>query len=1315
MNLSAERRTWEEASSPAAVRLSRKYEEAWHDGVGSQHRVDLDGFLREAALESDGAGARLAVLRTDMSLRWECSDKVGADWYVDRYPDLGEDTIVALIYEEFCLREEDQQGPSPDEFVARFPQVAEPLSRVLEIHKLVGSATASVSLASAVPGAAHDGAFPEVGQTIGDFVLVEELGRGSFARVFLAREPELADRPVALKVARRGSREPQTLARLQHTHIVPVHSNSFDQATGLHLLCMPYFGRITLARILTDPDVQATDSGATLVEALDRLDPTERPSMAQSAGRSALLKRSYPRAIAWWGARLAEALEHAHDRGVLHRDIKPSNVLVTSDGMPMLLDFNLAREPVLDQAGPGSATLGGTIDFMAPEHLRALAEGSPESVDGRADIYGLGVVLYEAVTGERPFGSPRKGVGVVEALVWAALDRERPIKGLRETHPEVPPAFEAVIKRCLEPSPDERYETAGQLAADLQAVADDQALPHAREPLASRAAGWLRRRRRRLAVGAGVLAAAATLAVFALGLLLERSRNYRLIDDEIERGGSAMKNEEYAAAKMHFDTAANLAGRFRLRVRNPLAKLRDIRGLGEIVALKLADLRAGFDDLGDLRQQALERAAAAERHRSIRQDADDLFATADNLRFRILLNEGDGLARISEDLKKPLEPFYVFESENWTALEPMMTLLDRKRREQLKSEVNELLFLWTWAIESSLAPDPDEVDRTPAAADLEVRERALAICRQALSWAEPKEPWRALEERLLKAEAAAPAGPAGAGRGDAHSLNYEPAQPALEPSAVAAFQWGLLNVSDKRMPRAVDWLRRAVRLKSDRYWYEFLLGYLEDRSGHVELAIDHYSVAAALEPDSPWVRFSRARLYRSKGYWDIALDDMEIALRSFAGRPEACKVGLEMGYLHQELGDFRLARAQYDAVIRADSTGLYAPAARLNRANIDAESGAVDRASAEYDDLLALDWRDTAARQSRALLELRLGKPERAVADATALVNLGPKVKNRNEALAIRAVALLLLGRSREAVGDALEAQRLRPSPAHERLLQRALLAARQTEQLQLDRPEDLALFPVPGRRLERDLRAMVGELNRFARAQPGEALKAALNQAVMLAALNEPAAARAEAARALALSPGSPRAYLISARVKAHGGDRRAAREDVERGLAIQFDEPGLLELRGVLSAAEGDNEAALADFDQAIYRHAVGHAHRHRASALLAIGRIVEAANDWSRALIHDPEVPEAYLGRARAEMMLGQWQLAISDLELAASWAHADPRIELEITLAYFNCLRYHPTSTRRWLALAKRTAGDLWRSLVAGPSAPAVAEPRVAGAP
>ena len=171
-------------------------------------------------------------------------------------------------------------SPTPRNSCARFAGLAEPLRRVLDIHRLIGSASASstgladssVCLSPTAAEAAPRVFFPDAGQTIGGFYLVEELGRGAFARVFLANERQLADRPVALKVTRRGSREPQALARLQHTHIVPVHSHRVDPATGLHLLCMPYLGRVTLARVLAEVRQEGDSlTGAALVHAIDRL------------------------------------------------------------------------------------------------------------------------------------------------------------------------------------------------------------------------------------------------------------------------------------------------------------------------------------------------------------------------------------------------------------------------------------------------------------------------------------------------------------------------------------------------------------------------------------------------------------------------------------------------------------------------------------------------------------------------------------------------------------------------------------------------------------------------------------------------------------------------------------------------------------------------------------------------------------------------------------------------------------------------------------------------------------------------------------
>src|SRR5262249_8094507 len=128
-------------------------------------------------------GALLALLRADLALRHEAGEPVGGDWYRRRYPGLDDQGLVALIYEEFCLCEEAGQAPDPAEYQARFPEVAALLREVLEIHGFLAECP---STAPHPPGPGGESLFPESGQTIAGFRLVEELGRGSFARVFHA-------------------------------------------------------------------------------------------------------------------------------------------------------------------------------------------------------------------------------------------------------------------------------------------------------------------------------------------------------------------------------------------------------------------------------------------------------------------------------------------------------------------------------------------------------------------------------------------------------------------------------------------------------------------------------------------------------------------------------------------------------------------------------------------------------------------------------------------------------------------------------------------------------------------------------------------------------------------------------------------------------------------------------------------------------------------------------------------------------------------------------------------------------------------------
>lgn len=1295
MSLSASRRTWEEASSPAVVRLAREYERAWRDSSHRSRRPDPQTFLNTTSASIAGPGARLALLRADMTLRWEAGEQVGARWYLERNAGLSEDTIVALAYEEFCLLEDEEQHPDPGEFLERYPEVGPALQRVLDIHRLVGPGTTTAGSLLVGTGSGEVACpFPEAGQTIAGFSLVEELGRGAFARVFLARERELADRPVALKVTRRGSREPQTLARLQHTHIVPVHSYRIDRATGLHLLCMPYFGRTTLARVLADAHKHDARTGAALVAALDRLEPPGGPA-GGSSGRAALSRRSYVRAIAWWGARLAEALEHAHDRGVLHRDIKPSNVLVTSDGMPMLLDFNLAREP-LDAANADETAPGGTVDYMSPEHLRALADGEPEGVDHRADLYGLGVVLYEALSGCRPFAPPGRGGSLIDALQRAADERCRRLVRLREIESDVPPALDRVVARCLAPDPQDRYQSAGELAADLRAVADDQPLVHAREPWSSRAGGWLRRKRRSLAV-AGVLAFAlfaSTFILLAAGIsyVLLQGENYEIVQAEIVDGGKSLERGDYVTAQKQFKSAEELALHFgRLDLLNyPSSTPRDSLPTLHAIFRKLGNLRL-TRDFNELEHKATVKGSAAARHAEAEANAVALHRAADGLRFRLLL-ERDRLPEISREIREALKPFYVLQRADWTRLTHVFGLLKEPDQERLKDEVNALMFVWVaaLALDRDTARVNGQVDDPRTAS---VLSDLVAKCDLALEFAEPKGPWRALRARLLRRRGSGDSGEDSADE----TLEGEPRDVHREESSLAAFQWGLLQYWEGHKARSIAWMRHAVTRRGDDYWYHYFLAFILDDAGLTDEALQHYNTAEALDPHSPYVRFSRGRLYRKKGKWREALDDFGVALNALRDRPQERDIRLERGLLWQMLGRFAEARAEYDRVIEADPTDDLGRAARLNRGNIDADSGRTAQALAAYDALLGEDARDTAARQSRAILELREGQAASAERDLTELMKVGrPDRKARGEYLSERAQARLLLGRTADAMVDAIAARRIHPCASHERLVQRTFLAARRYDLLRLDRPDDIAVLPLGGPRLWTELRAAEGDLGRLAAGRGEAAYHAGLNRATILAALGRSKAAIAAASRAVTMSPFAADALAVQARVRLHAGDRAGAGVEIRAALAQRPNDPALLELRGDLRLNEGNPSGALEDYERAASLGARDGVHRGRAAALLALGNRYGALEQWSLALRRDPELSEAYLGRARTFFLLGESDQGFADLEQAAAWAHGDVRIEAAVALAYLDGLSTRPGRFPRLLVHVRRTFDDWWHS-------------------
>jgi serine/threonine protein kinase/Tfp pilus assembly protein PilF len=458
-------------------------------------------------------------LAAEMALRWGAGERPLAEDYLAAHPRLADhpEAAAELIYEEVCLRREAGQEVVAEDILRRFPRWRGPLQVLLQCQRLLESAAAAPR-------------FPAAGEVLAGFRLLAELGRGAQSRAFLATQAALGDRPVVLKVTDRDTQEHLSLARLQHTHIMPLYSA--QEARGLLVLCMPYLGGTTLARLLESlrdrPPAQR--SGADLLGALRQAQATAPVAVAVAGPACQFLAgASYVEAVCWMGACLAEALHAAHSHALVHLDVKPSNVLWAADGQPLLLDLHLARAP-LAAGATAPDWLGGTPGYMAPEQEATLAvvlRGGrlPAAVDGRADLYSLGLVLFEALAGKLP------------------APGEPPGRQLRRLNPQVGRGLAGVLQRCLAADPGDRYPDAASLAADLRRHLAGGSLGGAADR------SWARWRRRGISAAALVTLAFAVAAAGVLAALYavrQRDEARAQLHEHQERARRAE-----AAAQLH--------------------------------------------------------------------------------------------------------------------------------------------------------------------------------------------------------------------------------------------------------------------------------------------------------------------------------------------------------------------------------------------------------------------------------------------------------------------------------------------------------------------------------------------------------------------------------------------------------------------------------------------------------------------------------------------------------------------------------------------------------------------------------------------
>jgi len=463
---------------------------------------------------------------------WQRGERVSVEEFLLRYPDLASRRwlLMDLLYEEYALRVEAGQSPDPEEFVRRFPALGASIRRQFAVEGWMHSAEDVLSLPAR---------WPERGDDLHGCRIIGELGRGAFSRVYLAREHSMGDRLVALKVSPHETHEAQTLGRLSgHENIVTVHWTRPIDDLGLNVVCMEYAGGVTLADLMERLRIGGQplpERSAAILAALRQLEDDEESATILDRQGHPLSAGTYIDGVLHIGLQLARALAHTHADGICHLDLKPSNVLITAHGTAKLLDFNLAFDPRVAER-----RIGGTLPYMAPEQLRAMGAAAADGpkVGERSDIFALGVILYEMLSGKHPFGEIAHDMSF-EQLKGLLMQRHRegPIP-LASVTRQVDRRLAALVVSCLADDPLVRPHSAEAL---VEALRDSLSL-------ARRTQRKLWKRRKMVTT----VTAAAIIAFAGLGYRAARSPSPA---DIAELGYQSLVQEDYREAVDHFTEA----------------------------------------------------------------------------------------------------------------------------------------------------------------------------------------------------------------------------------------------------------------------------------------------------------------------------------------------------------------------------------------------------------------------------------------------------------------------------------------------------------------------------------------------------------------------------------------------------------------------------------------------------------------------------------------------------------------------------------------------------------------------------------------
>jgi tetratricopeptide (TPR) repeat protein len=774
---------------------------------------------------------------------------------------------------------------------------------------------------------------------VGRYEIQEEIGRGGMAVVYRAVDPRFG-REVAVKLMTkdlledfqlkvRFEREARTIASLEHPAIVPVYDSGEDQQR-------PYL-------------VMRLMSGGTLA---DRL--AQGPmSISETVN---ILRR------------VGSALERAHEKGIVHRDLKPSNIMFDDYGDAFLADFGIARLTESTVTLTGEAVIG-TPAYMSPEQIHGDKE-----IDGRSDIYALGVICFEMLTGQRPYDDKTPAKVMMRHLM-------DPVPDIREARPDLPPGIETAISRSMAKQPDDRYDTAGQLTDTLEGVAAVKAV----RPISGEAS----KVQAATPVKSDTYEAETVLETDGAEVTISEA------EEGVRQIGDSPQLEQKSGRRTW--VVAGVAAVVVVLILGAAILV----GGGILLANRLASPEAVVEEP----QEVVESAPTA-RPTTTPQPAEDLElspepallpqaeAELETFYQRLDVEDYDGaLEAINKAIELvPDNAWYYHERGYWHWLvgDLEAALEDTNRALELEPENTDFFArraaiaidaedhdLALESLSQALRLDPGDpylhADLGQAFASIGDLEAAVAEYNAAIE-SEPDEGWF----YGLRASAYREMGDVGAAVEDLNTaIDLLPNEPGYYAELADIYLW---EFSDPQT--AIDLFDQAINLETDAAWLYTARAVAQREMGDIDGALASHNRAIELDPSDGWFYLERATTYRDYlDDLDAALADYNLAIETDPENPDLFQE--RSNFYREYLGDLGAALADLDHAIELapEEANKYNDRAILHR-----ELGDDAAAITDWEQCLELDSEFYWCYFDRAWFYDERGETEAAVADFEAFL-----------------------------------------------------------------------------------------------------------------------------------------------------------------------------------------------------------------------------------------------------------------------------------------------------------------------------------------